>query len=134
MKAAVVHAPNDIRYEEIDRPILQPGEVLIRVKFTGVCGSDVPRVNGTASHFIQMYWGNEFSGVVEEIFPEVTRLKPGDRVTGVPLIPCMACEDCLGDSPCAKTIVSSDLGDLEALRSTLLFPSAMPLSSARTFL
>ena len=46
MKAGVVHAKNDIRYEEIEKPQPKKGQVLIKVKYTGICGSDVPRVNG----------------------------------------------------------------------------------------
>ena len=42
MKAGVVHAKNDIRYEEIKKPEAGPGMVLIKVKYTGICGSDVP--------------------------------------------------------------------------------------------
>lgn len=94
MKAGVVHAQNDIRYEEIDRPVPGEKEVLIKVKYTGICGSDIPRVNGTASHYYPNVLGHEFSGVVEEVGPEVTGLAVGDRVAGVPLIPCMKCEDC----------------------------------------
>ena len=45
MKAGVVHAKNDIRYEEIEKPQPKKGQVLIKVKYTGICGSDVPRVN-----------------------------------------------------------------------------------------
>ena len=48
MKAGVVYAPKDIRYEDIKKPVPQAGQVLIKVKYTGICGSDVPRVNGTA--------------------------------------------------------------------------------------
>lgn len=94
MKAGVVHAKNDIRYEEIKKPEAGPGRVLIRVKYTGICGSDVPRVNGDACHFFPNVLGHEFSGVVEAIGEGVTTLQPGDRVAGVPLVPCMACEDC----------------------------------------
>ena len=46
MKAGVVHAREDIRYEEIEKPVPKKGQVLIKVKYTGICGSDVPRVNG----------------------------------------------------------------------------------------
>ncbi|MDD3218042.1 MAG: galactitol-1-phosphate 5-dehydrogenase [Lachnospiraceae bacterium] len=94
MKAGVVHAKYDIRYEEIEKPQPKEGEVLIKVKYTGICGSDVPRVNGDACHFFPNVLGHEFSGVVEEIGEGVTSLKAGDRVAGVPLVPCMKCEDC----------------------------------------
>ena len=94
MKAGVVHGKNDIRWEEIKKPEAGPGKVLVKVKYTGICGSDIPRVNGDACHFFPNVLGHEFSGVVEEIGEGVTTLKPGDRVAGVPLVPCMRCEDC----------------------------------------
>ena len=94
MKAGVVHAKNDIRYEEIEKPKAGPGKVLVKVKYTGICGSDIPRVNGDACHFFPNVLGHEFSGVVEEVGEGVTTLKKGDRVAGVPLVPCMKCEDC----------------------------------------
>lgn len=94
MKAGVVHAKNDIRYEEIETPEVRPGTVLVKVKYTGVCGSDVPRVNGDACHYFPNVLGHEFSGVVARAGEGVTAVKPGDRVAGVPLVPCMKCEDC----------------------------------------
>lgn len=94
MKAGVVHARDDIRYEEIEKPMLQEKQVLIKVKYTGICGSDVPRVNGDACHFFPNVLGHEFSGTVAAIGKGVTRLEPGDRVAGVPLVPCMECDDC----------------------------------------
>lgn len=94
MKAGVVHARGDIRYEEIEEPVPSAGQVLIKVKYTGICGSDVPRVNGDACHYFPNVLGHEFSGVVEEIGEGVKSVKPGDRVAGVPLVPCMQCEDC----------------------------------------
>ena len=94
MKAGVVHARDDIRYEEIETPKAGPGRVLIKVKYTGICGSDVPRVNGDACHYYPNVLGHEFSGTVAEIGEGVTSLKPGDRVAGIPLVPCMKCADC----------------------------------------
>jgi len=94
MKAGVVHAREDLRYEEIERPVPKAGQVLIKVKYTGICGSDIPRVNGDACHYFPNVLGHEFSGTVEEVGEGVKSLMPGDRVAGVPLIPCLKCEDC----------------------------------------
>ncbi|MCD8019775.1 MAG: galactitol-1-phosphate 5-dehydrogenase [Clostridiales bacterium] len=94
MKAGVVHAREDIRYEEIETPKAGKGQVRIKVKYTGICGSDIPRVNGDACHFFPNVLGHEFSGTVDEIGDEVSTLQVGDRVAGVPLVPCMKCEDC----------------------------------------
>jgi len=94
MKAGVVHARNDIRYEDIKKPEIEPGKVIVKVKYTGICGSDVPRVNGDACHYYPNVLGHEFSGVVDEVGEGVTTLKKGDRVAGVPLVPCMKCADC----------------------------------------
>lgn len=94
MKAGVVYAKNDIRYDDIEKPEIKENEVLIKVKYTGICGSDVPRVNGDACHFFPNVLGHEFSGVVCEIGGKVKKLSVGDRVAGVPLVPCMECDDC----------------------------------------
>lgn len=94
MKAGIVHAKNDIRYEDINQPVPKDNEVLIKVKYTGICGSDVPRVNGDACHFFPNVLGHEFSGTIEAMGQNVTSFEIGDRVAGVPLVPCMKCEDC----------------------------------------
>lgn len=94
MKAGVVYASNDIRYAEIEKPVPGDREVLVKVKYTGICGSDVPRVNGDACHFFPNVLGHEFSGTIAQVGKDVTRVKPGDRVAGIPLVPCMECEDC----------------------------------------
>ena len=93
MKAGVVHAREDIRYEDIQKPVLKQGQVLVKVKYTGICGSDIPRVNGDACHFFPNVLGHEFSGTIAEVGEGVTSVKVGDRVAGVPLVPCMKCED-----------------------------------------
>ena len=94
MKAGVVHAKNDIRYEDIEKPVAEAGRVVVKVKYTGICGSDIPRVNGDACHYFPNVLGHEFSGVIDEVGEGVTSVKPGDHVAGIPLVPCMKCEDC----------------------------------------
>ena len=64
MKAGVVHAKEDIRYEEVITPEPKAGEVLIQVKYTGICGSDIPRVNEGACHNFPIVLGHEFSGTI----------------------------------------------------------------------
>lgn len=77
MKAGIVHAKNDIRYEDINQPVPKDNEVLIKVKYTGICGSDVPRVNGDACHFFPNVLGHEFSGTIEAMGQNVTSFEKG---------------------------------------------------------
>ena len=94
MKAAVLHGQKCIRFEEIDRPVIQEDEVLVRVKATGICGSDIPRVLGTGARYYPIVLGHEFSGEVAEVGAKAEGIKIGDRVAGAPLLPCHNCEDC----------------------------------------
>ena len=103
MQAGVLHARDDIRYEEVQTPEPKAGEVLVKVKYSGICGSDVPRVNEDGAHFYPIILGHEFSGIVEAVGDGVTKVKKGQRVAGAPLVPCMKCEDCMkGDYALCK--------------------------------
>ena len=94
MKAAVVVANEDVQYQEIEEPQVKPGFVKIKVKASGICGSDVPRVLYHGVHFYPIVLGHEFSGDVTEVGAGVTKVKVGDRVSAAPLRPCMKCDDC----------------------------------------
>ena len=94
MKAAVLVANEDVRYMEIDDPQVTPGTVKVNVAVSGICGSDIVRVLRNGAHFYPIVLGHEFSGVVTEIGEGVTKVKVGDKIAGVPLVPCMACDDC----------------------------------------
>ena len=94
MKAAVLHVRDDIRLGDWPTPGVGAGEVLIRIRATGICGSDIPRVLGNAAHNYPIVLGHEFSGEVVEIGTGVASVRPGDRVTGAPLVPCFNCADC----------------------------------------
>jgi L-iditol 2-dehydrogenase len=94
MSAAVLYGQNDIRWEKVELPEPGDSEIVVKVRATGICGSDLPRVLGKAAHHYPIILGHEFAGIVETTGKSVTRVKPGDRVAGAPLLPCHACKEC----------------------------------------
>lgn len=95
MKAAVLFGDEDIRYEDIPMPEIGPGQIKVRVRAAGICGSDIPRVFRSGAFYYPIVLGHEFSGEVVEIAEDVTSVKVGDYVVGAPLVSCMKCEDCM---------------------------------------
>ena len=79
MKAAVVCANEDVQYLDYEEPQVTPGTVKIKVKASGICGSDIPRVLHNGVHFYPIVLGHEFSGDVVEVGEGVTKVKVGDR-------------------------------------------------------
>ncbi len=95
MRAAVLHAPGDIRVEEVAVPAPGPDEVLLRVAACGVCGSDIPRMLRNGGYVMPIICGHEFSGHVAALGPDVTGVEIGDLVSVPPLIPCRVCDHCV---------------------------------------
>jgi S-(hydroxymethyl)glutathione dehydrogenase/alcohol dehydrogenase len=97
MKAAVYHAPHEplrIEQVEIDEP--RAGEVLVRTRASGVCGSDVHIADGFLPGTpAPMVLGHEAAGVVEAVGPGVSYAKRGDHVVISPTAWCGECEMCL---------------------------------------
>ena len=60
MKAAVVVANEDVQYQEVEEPKVTKGTVKIKVRYSGICGSDIPRVLNHGVHFIQLFWDMNF--------------------------------------------------------------------------
>ncbi|MDF2614409.1 MAG: tdh [Clostridia bacterium] len=97
MKAAVLHAPGDLRIEDVKKPeISKANEVLVSIKAAGICGSDLDRVLHTGTYKFPTIPGHEFCGVIEAIGENVKNFKVGDRVVVAPMLPCMTCESCAG--------------------------------------
>jgi S-(hydroxymethyl)glutathione dehydrogenase / alcohol dehydrogenase len=72
-----------------------PGEVLVRVDASGICGSDLHFLHGRANiSFLPAIVGHEGAGTVAEVGPGVTDLGPGDRVVVALTSACGACEHC----------------------------------------
>ncbi|WP_121500682.1 galactitol-1-phosphate 5-dehydrogenase [Entomohabitans teleogrylli] len=94
MKAAVLHAPADLRIEQVALPGYGEDEVLVEVKAAGICGSDIDRIMTTGTYRFPTIPGHEFSGVVAKVGNGVTRFAPGDRVAVAPILPCYHCDYC----------------------------------------
>ena len=92
MKVARYYGAGDIRIEEMPVPLAGPGEMVIRIRASGICGSDV------------MHWyrrgrgpvvlGHEIGGEVSAVGEGVTAFKTGDRVSASHHVPCNTCHYC----------------------------------------
>lgn len=94
MKAAVLVNTRDIQIQDIPTPTPGPGQLLVKVNYTGICGSDVPRVLDGRVHGFPIVLGHEFSGDVAAVGEGVDEALIGRRVAGIPLQPCFECEMC----------------------------------------
>lgn len=96
MRQAVMMAPGKIELRKVAEPVPGPGEVLLRVRRIGICGSDIHVYHGrhpfTRYPVIQ---GHEFSAEVASVGEGVEAVKPGMKVTALPQIVCGRCAPCL---------------------------------------
>jgi len=91
MKACVLHAINDLRYEEVATPERKDGEVLIEIKASGICGSDIPRVFTKGTYNFPTIPGHEFGG---KIIDADDKELVGKKCAVFPLVPCRKCASC----------------------------------------
>jgi L-iditol 2-dehydrogenase len=103
MKAFVKtgYQPGDAGVRDVSVVRPGPSEVLLGVASCGVCGSDVHAFRSDPGFewvTTPVTLGHEFSGIVEEVGPGVTRVSPGDRVVAVAVQGCGRCETCLSDA------------------------------------
>lgn len=126
MMAQRLYEPKDLRWMEVEIPELLENEVLIQVKYCGVCGTDQAIYSGESIFWEQglihtpMTFGHEYSGVIETVGKRVSNLKVGDRVVSDTGVSCGICDKCReGDYLfCSKgkavgTIVAQDGGYAE---------------------
>jgi len=105
MKAFRIHGVGDLRLVDVPEPRLQPGEVLLRPLYTGVCSTDLHILySGALVRELPVTLGHEFSATVVEVSPVISWAEPypqsrplriGDRVCVEPMLPCMRCYYCL---------------------------------------
>jgi len=101
MRAAVFYGPKDIRIEKVNVPRLQPSWVLLKVRASGICGSDLHLYKEKTPFKIESELGeekyvpgHELSGEIIELGSEVTDLREGDRVAVEPQVGCGSCRWC----------------------------------------
>ncbi len=99
MRAAVFHAPGDIRVENVPRPHAGPGEAVVRITLTTICGTDVHILKGEYPVEPGLVVGHEPVGVIDELGAGVTGYEIGDRVLVGAITPCGQCHACLGGKP-----------------------------------
>ena len=98
MDALVIHAAGDLRVEDVPTPAVASGELRVRVRAGGICGSDLHYFQhggfGTVRIQQPMVLGHEVAGVIEEVGDAVSGLAVGDRIAICPSHPCGLCKYC----------------------------------------
>lgn len=98
MEALVIHSPRDLRVEDVPTPALGPGQVSVRVRAGGICGSDLHYYQhggfGTIRIQQPMVLGHEVAGVLDEVAPDVKHLRVGQRIAVNPSHACGQCRFC----------------------------------------
>ncbi len=110
MKVARYYGINDIRTEEMPVPDIGPGELLVRIKASGICGSDVMHWYRAGRGPVVL--GHEIAGEVVAAGEAVNSYKTGDRIAAAHHVPCNTCHYCLNGH---HTVC-------ETLRRTNFFP------------
>ena len=95
MLATVFHGENKIKVEEVPRPQAGPGEAVVRITLTTICGTDVHILRGEYPVPLGLIIGHEPVGVIEELGLGVSGYQIGDRVLVGAITPCGQCRACL---------------------------------------
>lgn len=97
MKAQVFRGVNQLSYEEVPTPTIQPDEVLVKVEVVGLCQSDIKKIRYPLYEPPRIF-GHETAGVISAVGDAVTGWQVGQRVVVMHHIPCMHCNYCLNDN------------------------------------
>ena len=92
MRVAMYYNNRDVRLEELPVPTIGPGELLLRTRASGVCGSDL--MEWYRIKKAPLVLGHEITGEVVEVGAGVSNYKPGDRVFSTHHVPCGTCRYC----------------------------------------
>ena len=140
MKVAMYYNNNDVRLEEMPVPKIGEDEFLVKVKSSGICGSDVLewyRIK-TAPRVL----GHEMAGEISEIGAKVKKYKKGDRVFVTHHVPCNTCSFCLaGHNTACDTLHHTNfepggfseyirIPAINVDRGTFLLPDSMSYDTA----
>ena len=95
MKAAVLREPYNIEIEEVDGPKVNSENVLVRIRATSVCGTDIKMYRGEYKVNLPLIMGHETAGEVIRVGDGVREIKEGDRAVIDPIFSCGKCYFCI---------------------------------------
>ena len=99
MRALILFGPGDYGVrKDWPEPVEMGNTYLVRVRWCGICGSDLPRFLETGSYHHPVILGHEFSGTIEKA-PAGGRYQEGDAVAVLPIMPCGRCDNCRAGKP-----------------------------------
>jgi len=105
MRTAMYYNNRDVRLEEVPTPIIGPGELLVKIIASGICGSDV--MEWYRLHKAPLILGHEIAGQVVEVGAGVKGFAVGDRVVATHHVPCFTCHYCRrGHETVCETLLS----------------------------
>jgi L-iditol 2-dehydrogenase len=93
MRAAVYRGVDDLRVEQVERPVIGPGEALVRIAACGVCGTDLKKIHYGLQQPPRIY-GHEMAGTIVALGEGAEGWSVGDRVAVMHHVPCMDCYYC----------------------------------------
>jgi 2-desacetyl-2-hydroxyethyl bacteriochlorophyllide A dehydrogenase len=142
----VIRSPHHAEIEPRSIPALKPGEILVRVAYTGICATDLEIFEGRLGYYksgmakYPIVPGHELSGTVVSLGKKVTNFEDGDRVVVECIQGCGTCDDCKNDSAITCTerrevgVIGIDGGYAEYLvtrsRYAHKVPAEVPLDKA----
>lgn len=95
MKALVLEEYNQLIYKDVPEPQVGPDDVLVRVKASGICGSDVHGLDGSTGRRVPpLIMGHEAAGIITEVGSNAKKYQPGQRVTFDSTVYCGTCFFC----------------------------------------
>jgi len=111
MKAAVVKSNSNIEIKNIEKPPVGPGDILVKMRACGICGSDVEKVFGKYGH-PSMRLGHEPAGIITQVGSEISNFSVGDHVFTHHHVACYSddCHECShGNETMCKKYYESNL-------------------------
>jgi len=110
MHVAMYYSNKKVRTEKMPVPKIKAGEILMEVKASGICGSDV--MEWYRAHKVPLVLGHEVAGTIARIAKGVKKYKAGERIVAAHHVPCMRCHYCKSGHPTV----------CDTLRSTNFYP------------
>ncbi|MFQ6080672.1 MAG: zinc-binding dehydrogenase [Candidatus Bathyarchaeia archaeon] len=94
MLALRYYATDDCKLEDVEKPRIGPNDVLLKIAYAPVCGTDLAILHGKIRAKPGVIMGHEYSGLVQDVGEKVESFRKGDRVIGSPAVSCGNCYFC----------------------------------------